>query len=72
MRVGMTSIMQFNADAGPKRLRIQHRILSLALGGPCPDNYAQIIRRRLEVRNTETIRICDLGCGPGDWYGYLS
>jgi hypothetical protein len=33
-----------------------------------PDHYAEFIIHRLAHREGETIRICDLGSGSGDWY----
>ncbi|KAF8604634.1 S-adenosyl-L-methionine-dependent methyltransferase [Ceratobasidium sp. AG-I] len=50
-----------------RRLSTQHRLMSLALGGLYPSNYAEAIRRRLEHREGETIHIADLGSGSGHW-----
>ncbi|KAJ1307731.1 hypothetical protein OPQ81_001819 [Rhizoctonia solani] len=50
-----------------KRLNTQHKMLRIALGGLYPDNYVEPIVRRLAPRKGETIRICDLGSGSGDW-----
>lgn len=46
-------------------------MLGIALGGPYPECYSEAIRRRLEARDGEVIRICDLGSGSGDWYAAL-
>ncbi|CAE6492283.1 unnamed protein product [Rhizoctonia solani] len=50
-----------------KRLNAQHRMLRVALGGIYPENYIEPIVHRLAPRKGETIRICDLGSGSGDW-----
>ncbi|QRV74924.1 methyltransferase domain protein [Ceratobasidium sp. AG-Ba] len=50
-----------------KRLNTQHKMMVLAMGGLYPDNYADIIRRRLEPREGQVIEIADLGSGSGDW-----
>ncbi|KAL5634785.1 hypothetical protein ACGC1H_002722 [Rhizoctonia solani] len=50
-----------------KRLNTQHEMFRVALGGLYPENYVEPIARRLTPREGETIRICDLGSGSGDW-----
>ncbi|KAF8674191.1 S-adenosyl-L-methionine-dependent methyltransferase [Rhizoctonia solani] len=50
-----------------KRLNTQHRTLRTGLGGLYPENYAESITRRLAPQQGETVRICDLGSGSGDW-----
>ncbi|CAE6465562.1 unnamed protein product [Rhizoctonia solani] len=54
-------------SAEMKRLSTQHRMLCIALGDLYPENYVELITRRLTPREGETTRICDLGSGSGDW-----
>ncbi|KEP49905.1 methyltransferase domain protein [Rhizoctonia solani 123E] len=56
-----------HTDQSSKRLNTQHQMLRIALGGLYPENYVESIARRLTRREGETIRICDLGSGSGDW-----
>ncbi|KAH7341588.1 S-adenosyl-L-methionine-dependent methyltransferase [Rhizoctonia solani] len=50
-----------------KGLNGQHTMLRIALGNLYPENYVEAIVSRLAPRKGETIRICDLGSGSGDW-----